>query len=164
MFDLSQLAGLDATFEYEGSRYDLRELDFEQRARFSKWVKDRAKAEAARPADIPGDFARTLASTVLADIAAGQYDWGGPVCIAALFSPEGAAFALSLALGHLGPPPDLEACRGIVRAKLDEIAAYLTREAELGKASRGRKGSSGPRKTSSRGSGTKRKSARKRKS
>jgi len=163
MFDLSQLAGYDLSFEFDGRRYDLNDLDFEKGARFSKWVKDRAVAEVARSQDVPGDFGKTLASTVIQDIAAGHYDWGGPVCVQALFSPEGAAYALHVALSGTDDPPDLDACRAVVRAKLDEIAAYLTRQGELGKGSRGRKGSSGPKKTASRGSGTSRKSARKRK-
>lgn len=164
MFDLSQLAGYDASFEFRDKRYDLKDLDFEKGARFSKWVKDRAIAEAARSQNVPGNFGQTLASTVIQDIAAGHYDWGGPVCVAALFSPEGQAHALLVALSDEEDPPDLDACRAMVRAKLDEIAAYLVRQGELGKGSRGRKASSGPRKTSSPGSGTNKRSGKKRRS
>jgi hypothetical protein len=157
MFDLSQLAGLDASFDYQGKKYDLKELDFEQGAKFSKWVKERAKAEAARSDHLPGDFGKTMASVVLADIAAGHYDWGGPVCVSALFSPEGAANALQIALAA-EHDLDIDACRGIVKAKLSEIAEYLLRQAELGKASADPGASSPPGPTASRGAGTSRRS------
>jgi hypothetical protein len=153
MFDLSQLAGLDIAFEFRGRKYDLRDMDFEKGAKFSKWVKDRAKDEAARTEGLPGEFDRKLASVLLADTAAGHYDWGGVVCVAALYSPEGAAHALLVALSDEEDPPDLEACRAVVKAKLNELAEFLVRQGELGK---GRGRSSGRGKTSSRGAGTSR--------
>lgn len=154
MFDLSQLAGFDVAFEYQGKKYDLREMDFEKGAKFSKWVKDRAKAEAARTESLPGEFDRTVASVVIADIAAGHYDWGGPVCAKAMFSPEGAAYALHVALADAEEPPDMEACRQIVKTKLNEIAEFLIAQAELPKESSARKGPSETGATSSPGATT----------
>jgi hypothetical protein len=114
-------------FEYEGRTYKVRELDLEQGAQFSQWLKDRALSEIARQTELPDEFRSQLRADVLREIAAGVYDWQGPVSVQAMFTPEGAAKVLQVALSRDHPGIELDTARKIVRAKLDQLAELMLR-------------------------------------
>ena len=142
---LGELLGVGAEVEFEGRHYRLKEMDFEQRAKFGTWVRTRAEAQVASLIGrFPEDYVRLRLQTVDSAAAAGVYDFGGPAAVQAMATLEGQAQALYLMLQGQQPPVDEIEARRLVERCLDAKArAELLRAADP-KASRDRKATSGP--------------------
>lgn len=100
MPDLGDILNVGDPIPYKGKSYTARDLTLEQRGRFGKWLKDRAKADIIRDQE-SGDYAdawvRLRLSTFEQDEAAGLYDWGSPASLNAIrCTVVGGAYALYL--------------------------------------------------------------------
>lgn len=89
-------------FEFQGQTYQLRPLTYEDLARFSLWLEERAKAAAFR-AMADGEDPKTIWGAFLDRVAAGAYEPGGDVFDQATRSNAGSRKILQL---MLAPPAE----------------------------------------------------------
>lgn len=143
--DLDGIFNAGEAIEFEGKTFTVKELTLEQRGKFGAWLKQRAKADAARSLseDLPDEWVRLQASVVSQDIAAGLYDWGAPASVHSITrTPDGASYALFLSISDSDPSFDELAARRLFDARLKEVAALLAARALDPPASSGQTGSS----------------------
>lgn len=88
MFSIADLLGVGDTFEFGGIKYRLRPPTLLEQARFSQWLKDKAKAEAAR-GDVPDDVRAGLYRAASRDAGELYYEVDSPGYVAALQTPAG---------------------------------------------------------------------------
>lgn len=114
--------------EFEGKKFVFKELDLEQRGKFARWLKGRAKAEAARSyeEELPEEFCRAQVSVVSQDIAAGLYDWGSPCSVHSITrTPEGASYAIYLLASAQCPEFDELTARRLFDTRFREVAELI---------------------------------------
>lgn len=89
-WSIADLLGVGDTFDFAGVKYKLRRPSQVEQAKFSQWLKDKAKAEAAR-GDIPEDVRIGLYRAAMRDAGELYYEVDSPGYIAALQCPAGFA-------------------------------------------------------------------------
>jgi hypothetical protein len=125
---LADLLGTPSEIEFEGKTYKLREpTNFEQ-ARFTKWLHDRARNDAAQ-ADGPDGFADRYLAVVNRNITTCVYEWGGEASVAAILTPAGMTKLLAVIIGADDPDFTEETAARMSDRKLKEAAAKILGEA-----------------------------------
>jgi hypothetical protein len=120
---LADLLNAPTEIELDGKVWKLREPTLLEQATFQRHLETRAREAAGRATDIPDEDRRQLLRDVNADIAAGVYDFGGPVCVQALQTPTGLAKLIHIILRDQGCNEDI--ARKLVDRQLKEIVATL---------------------------------------
>lgn len=107
--------------ELDGTVYKLRPLDQVEQGKFQRWLEERAWAALERSAAYrsPEEVAADRRA-LTAEIAAGVYEWDGPVGAASQQTPEGAAKVLQILLGV---PP--ETARRLALRYLERVLPAL---------------------------------------
>lgn len=125
---LQKILNLGSDIEYEGKTYSIPAADIVQEGRFGTWVEKRAWQALERSA-VNGEWteerARAASSSLLGDIAAGKYDWGGEYCVAALQSLAGQAAILHIVLGQTHPEVTEEFAKKLAQAKAMQIGKWV---------------------------------------
>lgn len=125
--DFQSLFNLPTEFEFEGKKYPIKELTFEQQARYSKWLRERARAAATVNPDsgVPVEVQQALYSAFLTDAAGGVYDYGGPACIKSMSSQSGMAYALYLMISAEDPSFDEMEAAALVAKEFERLSAVI---------------------------------------
>lgn len=118
--NLEDMLNAPTDVELDGVVYKLRQPDVIEGATFARWLQQRAREAVAGSVDIPEEDRRQLLRDVTADIVAGIYSWGGPVCIAALQQRDGVAKLLTIILSCTSAIADK-----IIDRQLAEIIAII---------------------------------------
>lgn len=128
---LADILGVSDELTYDGKVYKLSELSLEGRAKFSRWLERRARDEAIRgSANLPSDQQDRYLRVVSRDIAAGVYEFGGEVSVAALREPAGRRYIVYLSLLENHPDADEELAEKLIENRMREIAAILKKGVE----------------------------------
>lgn len=123
---LADVLNAPAEIEHNGRAYRVGELSLLGRARFERWLKDRAVNEALRVSeDAPESARRLLLSEVNQDIAAGVYDFGGSACVKAMAQRAGGVQALYLAMEQHDEMVTVEEAESLYDAKIAERLALI---------------------------------------
>lgn len=126
---LDALFNAPAEFTHGGRTFRVGELTLAERAEFVRWLKDRAEQQFLRlPEDGPAVAKEALARELLAAMAAGDYEWGGPVCVRAMGTRAGGSQLIYLAVRQhddLFTPEEAEALWDA--AMNDRLAKLLAR-------------------------------------
>ena len=118
--------------EHKGKKYQLKELTIEERAKFARWLEQRAYESVGRGiAHLPDSTHGAFYSAVVRDIAAGVYEWGGEACMTALGTIHGSGKVLHIAFGEANDIP-YEECVEIILKRIadnmsDELKATIER-------------------------------------
>ena len=96
-FTIADLLGVGDVFEFAGTKYKLRRPTLLEQAKFSQWLKDKAKAEAAR-GDVPDEVRDGLYRAASRDAGELYYEVDSPGYVAALQRPAGFAQLLLIVL------------------------------------------------------------------
>ena len=121
--NLADLLNAPTEIELDGVIWKLRQPTILEQATYQRNLERRAREAASRAVDIPEDERRQLLRDVTADIAAGLYEYGGPVCIRRLQTEEGIAELLHIILADQGCTREI--ARRLVEKQLSEIIAVL---------------------------------------
>jgi hypothetical protein len=105
MTSIADLLGVGSEITFEGVTYKLTRPTLLEQAKFSQWLRDRAKAEAAR-GDVPEDAREGLYRAAIRDVAEGYYDVDSPGYVVALQRPSGLAKLLHIILQRDHPTLD----------------------------------------------------------
>ena len=122
---LADLLGVPHTLEHNGQKYELSPLTQEGKARYSRWLEARARADAGRANDLPEDEQNAYMRNVSRDITTGMYEWDGPLSIQSLQTPCGMKYVIYLMLRTKHSDMTEELAAEIVMAKIAEIGAIL---------------------------------------
>jgi hypothetical protein len=118
---LAEILNAPAEIEHNGRTYQVGDLTLLGRAKFERWLKDRAVNEALRVSeDAPEAARRMLLSEVAQDIASGVYDFGGSACVKAMAQRAGGSYALFLAMEQHDPTVELADAEALYDAKIAE--------------------------------------------
>lgn len=125
---LQQVLNIGSDIEYEGKAYTIPKADLMQSARFGTWVERRAWQALERSA-VNGEWseerARAASSSLLGDIAAGKYEWGGEYCLSAMQSHAGQAMILYIVLSETHPEVTEEFAKKLALAKAMQISKWV---------------------------------------
>jgi hypothetical protein len=127
--DLSDLFNAPAAVTLpDGRTVAVGELTLERRARFVRWLKDRAVGELARlPEDAPPAVVRAYTDAVSEALAVGVYEWGGSACVRALAQRPGGSYALFLAVEAHDPLFTVEEAEALWDAMVADRMELLRR-------------------------------------
>lgn len=95
MTSIADLLGVGSELTFEGKQYAMRRPSLVEQAKFSQWLRDRAKEEAGR-GDVPEETREGLYRAAIRDVAEGYYDVDGPGYVVALQRPSGLAKMLHI--------------------------------------------------------------------
>lgn len=109
----------------DGKVWSLSEPTIMMQATFQRWLEQRARESAGRATDVPDEDRRNLLLDVTAAIAAGDYDWSGPICLKALQTPTGLAKITALILADQGCNETI--ARKLLGERRNEIISVITR-------------------------------------
>lgn len=129
--NLADLLNAPTEIELDGVVYKLRQPTLMEQMTYQRWLEQRARESASRAVDIPEDERRQLLRDVTADIAAGVYEWAGPVCVKALQTPGGLAKLIHIILADQKCTEAIS--RRLVDKQLAEIIAVLMKDDHQGK-------------------------------
>lgn len=117
---VADLLGVGRSFEFMGKTYELREMTLVEQARFSKWLKDRAKLDAVRTPDATEEEQQQILRAVLRDIGEGWYEIDSPGYVAGQNNPAGTAEILYITLSRDHPEVTREVAEKMVADALKE--------------------------------------------
>jgi hypothetical protein len=119
--------GIGPTLEFEGKHYRVSPLTWELQAKFETWLEKRALDKVRQHRNtLPAAEYDTLLKSVMRDIAAGVYSFGGEMSVRASQSIPGAKHLLYLELNKCHPEVDEEFTDRIFQAKLEAVTQALT--------------------------------------
>jgi hypothetical protein len=118
----ADLLGAPTEFVYKGKTFQLRAANQLEQAKFQRWLEQRAR-DAVERADVSDERRRAMDAGVTDAIAAGEYEWGGELCIRAIRTPAGLAKLVSIVLADQAVT--LPMAQEMVESKLKEIAAVM---------------------------------------
>lgn len=119
MFSIADLLGVGDVFEFGGVKYKLRPPTLLEQARFSQWLKDKSKAEAAR-GDVPDEVRAGLFRAASRDAGELYYEIDSPGYVAALQTPAGLLKLLQCILESEYPTITEEIVREMMQQGLKE--------------------------------------------
>lgn len=123
-FSIADLLGVGDTFDFAGVKYKLRRPTLLEQAKFSQWLKDKAKAEAAR-GDVPDEVRDGLYRAASRDAGELYYEVDSPGYVAALQRPAGFARLLQIVLETDHPEVTEEIVYEMLQSGLKEKFAQL---------------------------------------
>jgi hypothetical protein len=118
----ADLLGAPTEFSYKGKVFQLRPATQLEQAKFQRWLEQRAR-DADMRADVSEERRRALDADTTKAIAAGEYEWGGEICLRAIRTPGGLAKLVSIVLADQAVT--VEMAREMVEEKLRDIAAVM---------------------------------------
>jgi len=121
---LSDLFNTPSEIEFEGKAYKLRKPTQFEESRFTTWLEDRARADAAR-ATGPDGFAERYMAVVNKNIACLTYAWGGAAAVEALLTPAGMTKMLQIIIAADDPEFTEDVAARMADRKLRESAAKI---------------------------------------
>ncbi len=124
MQSIADLLAVGSELEFGGVKYTLRKPRLVEQARFSQWLKDKAKGEAAR-GDVPDEVRDGLYRAASRDAGELYYEVDAPGYVAALQRPVGFAKLLHIIFEADHPGITEEAVQEILEAGLKEQFARL---------------------------------------
>jgi len=117
--DLGDLLGVGTEFHFQGVTYTVRKPTLIEQAKFSQWLKDRAKAEASR-GDVPDEAREGLYRAAIRDAAEGYFDVDSPGYITALWRPSGLVKILHIIFQRDNPAISEEQVQAMIEAGLKD--------------------------------------------
>lgn len=118
----ADLLGAPTEFVYKGKTFQLRPANQIEQAKFQRWIEQRAR-DAVERSDVSEDRRRAMDAALTDAIAAGEYEWGGELCIRAIRTPGGLAKLVSIVLAEQAVT--LPMAQEMVEDKLRDIAAVM---------------------------------------
>jgi hypothetical protein len=122
----ADLLGAPSELTHKGKVYQLRPANQLEQAKFQRWLEQRARDAVAR-ADVSEPRRAAMDAALTDAIAAGEYEWGGEVCLKAIRTPGGLAKLVSIVLAEQAVT--LAVAQEMVEEKLRDIAAVMFAQA-----------------------------------
>ena len=123
-WSIADLLGVGESFAFGGTDYKLRRPTLLEQAKFSQWLKDKAKAEAAR-GDVPAEVREGLFRAASRDAGELYYEVDSPGYVAALQRPAGFAKLVHIILQTDHPEVQEEQVFAMLEAGLKEKFVQL---------------------------------------
>jgi hypothetical protein len=121
---LADLFNVPREFEFEGIKYGLKEPDQLQQGQFQRWLEQRVRESIRRDTEAEEDELAKALDRFYDRQAAGEYEWGNPICLRALLTFTGWGKYLEIMLGV-----DPITARKMVEKPIEELAAAVGRAA-----------------------------------
>ncbi|AMV28787.1 hypothetical protein VT84_30620 [Gemmata sp. SH-PL17] len=120
---LADLLNSPGDFPFEGVTYKLGQPTVMQMGQYARWLEQRAREATVRATDLDDDTRRVLLKDVIADIAAGVYEWGSETCCKAMQLPRGQAKFLAIMLADQGV--DDETADRMIASRLADVVSLI---------------------------------------
>lgn len=120
MTSISDLLAVGSEVTFGGVKYTLRKPELDEQATFSQWLKDKAKAEAAR-GDVPDEVRDGLYRAASRDAGELYYEVDSPGYVAALQTPAGMVKLLHIIFSRDHPGITEGMVRGVLESGLKEV-------------------------------------------
>lgn len=128
MLSLADLLSVESEIELEVEKDGKKELktyklgppNILQQGKFQRWLEQRARESVDRANYLDEATRQQQQNLITNDVAAGEYDWGGPVCVKALQSQVGVAKLMEIILDVPG-----DEARRIVEQHLQRIVNVI---------------------------------------
>ena len=122
---------LDRVIEYNGRKYELQELTLEQAARYSAFLKRRAKLEAAAECEyLPEDAKRALLRVTMESIAIGEYEPGSRLFLLSMSNPHCVEELLHILFHDQDESFTYDDAKGLVTAHAKRVVDKLREQGE----------------------------------
>lgn len=117
---MADLLGVGTELTLDGETYAVKAPTLLEQGRYQRWLEQRARESLDRATYLDDVARATAQNAVTRDIAAGEYEWGGDLCVKALRTEAGVVKLLEVVLGV---PP--ETARRLYDTRLGQIMAVL---------------------------------------
>jgi hypothetical protein len=134
---------LSPVISYKGKDYELKELTLIQAARYSAFLKNRAKREAFREDDesVTPAMRQALLKSVMDSITIGDYEPGSPLYLASFANPYCTTEVFYILFHDEDESFTYDDAYNLVKERMKQVSKELQRQAELLKKSLAREAS-----------------------